>query len=418
MVPEVIREGDDTTPSPAPVLAAQAPALPAREHGIDLILLAAVLALVAIGTVEIYSASAVYSLREHGTTAHFLFRQLGYVVLGLGALWMGARRDFGWLRRYCYPLLGTAFALLASVLVVGTRVGGARRWFHAGPLSFQPVEVAKLALVVYLAYSLAKKQEKVKTFTIGFLPHLAVAALMMGLLLKQPDLGSSLILGATCLIVLFVAGAKVSYILIAILGAAPAVYRVVVGTSWRLKRIFAFVDPWQFRRGVGYQITQSLISIGSGGIRGLGLGDGRQKLFYMPEAHTDFIMANVGEELGFLGFCLVLGLFLVIVWRGVRAALRARDTFGTFLAFGLTTMFGLQALMNTGVVLGALPAKGITLPFVSYGGTSLVVSLFFVGILLNVSRRAPAPVPVPESRLENGPAANRRRRVRVQVVVS
>jgi cell division protein FtsW len=372
-----------------------------------------------LGTTAIYSASAVYAIKKFGTPTYFLTRQLFYLGIGFVAMAVAARVDFGVLRRLCYPLLCFAFLLLLAVLVVGTRVGGAKRWFHMGPLSLQPVEIAKLALVVYLSYSLAKKQEKVKTFTVGFLPHLCVMGVMMLLLLKQPDLGSSLILGATTLLLLFVAGTKISYILLALLGAAPVVYHAIVGTPWRLKRMIAFLDPWQFRRGVGYQITESLISIGSGGATGLGLGDGKQKLFYMPEAHTDFILSNIGEELGFVGLLLVLLLFGVLLWRGVRAALLAREPFGTFLAFGLTSIFGLQALVNTGVVLGALPAKGLTLPFVSYGGTSLIMSLGFAGILLNISTRAPMPVPRSLRRLENDIPRNKRKRrqTRVHVVL-
>ncbi|MBI4511858.1 MAG: putative lipid II flippase FtsW, partial [Deltaproteobacteria bacterium] len=372
MIPKAIQEAEDTIPTPTPLLEWQDPMPAEQKRGIDLVLLAGVLALLVIGTVEIYSASAVYAAKKLGSSTYFLVRHLIYLGMGLTALWWGARTDFGWLKRYTYPLLLFAIVLLASVLIVGTRVGGARRWFHLGPLSLQPVEIAKLALVTYLASSLASKQDKVKTFTIGFVPHLVACGLMMALLLLQPDLGSSLILGATTLILLFVAGTKLSYILIAVLAAAPIVYHAIVGTPWRLRRLVAFLDPWQFREGVGYQITESLISIGSGGVFGLGLGDGKQKLFYMPEAHTDFIMSNIGEELGFVGFCLVLVLYALITWRGARAAAQAREPFGTFLAFGLTSMVALQALVNTAVVLGALPAKGLTLPFISYGGTSLV----------------------------------------------
>lgn len=420
MIPEAILEGDETLPSPAPVLERQEPVTGdrVRERGVDIVLLTAVLALIAIGTVEIYSASAVYAAKSVGASTFFLTRHLLYVCLGLVAMWFGATVDFGRLRKATYPLLALAFVLLGGVLVAGSRVGGAMRWFHAGPLSFQPVEIAKLALVVYLAYSLAKKQEKLKTFSIGFLPHLAVCGLMMLLLLKQPDLGSSLILAATTLILLFVAGTKLSYILLAVMAGAPVVYHAIVGTPWRLKRMIAYMDPWQFRQGVGYQITESLISIGSGGASGVGLGDGKQKLFYMPEAHTDFIMSNIGEELGFVGFALVLVLFGIILWRGVRAALGARDTFGTYLAFGLTAIFALQALVNTGVVLGALPAKGLTLPFVSYGGTSLIMSMFCAGIILNVSTRAPAPAARGAGRIANDIAGNRKRRRAVTIRVA
>jgi cell division protein FtsW len=415
MVPEAIHESDDdTVRTPAPVLAQQTGLIAAQERGIDLWLLGAIMGLLCIGTVEIYSASAVNAGTENGTTTFFLLRHLVYLVAGATAMFIAARIDYGLLRRYAYPVLVGAFVLLVAVLVGGATINGAKRWFRAGPLSFQPVEIAKLALVVYLASSLARKREKVKTFTVGFMPHLVVCALMMGLLLKQPDLGSSMILGATTLVLLFVAGTKLSYILVAVLAAAPVVYHAVVGTPWRLKRMIAFLDPWQFRQGVGYQITESLISIGSGGLTGMGLGEGKQKLHYMPEAHSDFIMSNIGEELGFIGFVVVIALYLVILWRGVRAALGARDTFGTYLAFGLTSIFVLQALVNTGVVLGALPAKGLTLPFLSYGGTSLVVSMFFAGILLNVSKRAPAPAIDRGRRLGNEArlraAANKKKR--------
>jgi cell division protein FtsW len=404
----------------SPLLETQAPR-PGRRR-VDYVLLAAVLALVTIGTIEIYSASAVYAGEKFGSAGYFLVRQLVFVALGVACMLLGARIDTSRYQRAVYPLLVTALGALGAVLAFGARVNDARRWFKLGPLSFQPVELAKLALVVYLAYSLAKKQEKVRRFTVGFMPHLLVCGVMMALLLRQPDLGSAIILGATTLILLFVAGTKLSYILVALLAATPLVYHSIVSTTWRLRRLITYLDPWQFRRTTGYQITESLISIGSGGWSGQGLGDGKQKLFYMPEAHSDMILSNVGEELGFVGMAAVLGLFLVVLWRGVRAAAQARDGFGTYLAAGLTTMFALQALVNAGVVLGALPAKGITLPFVSYGGTSLVMSMFLAGIVLNVSRREPPPAPPLEGRLANRPAGNRRKRrpgrARVKVLVA
>jgi cell division protein FtsW len=398
-----------------PVLEAQAPATSAR--GVDLVLAGAVLALVAIGSVEIYSSSAIYAGQKFGSSTYFLVRQGIYVALGLAAMLAAAEIDYRIYRRYAYMLLAGALALLGGVLVFGARVNEARRWFHVGPLSFQPVEIAKLALVVYLAYSLAKKREKVRFFTIGFMPHLAVCGVMMALLLKQPDLGSAIILGATTLVMLFVAGTRLSYILLALLAAVPLVYHSIVSTAWRLRRLLAYLDPWQFRRGTGYQITESLIAIGSGGATGLGLGDGKEKLFYLPEAHTDFILSSIGEELGYVGLAGVLALFGLVLWRGVRAALGARDAFGTYVAAGLTTVFTLQALINTGVVLGALPAKGLTLPFVSFGGTSLVVSMFFAGILLNISKGEPAPARPRRAAGGKAGVENRRRKRRVRAVV-
>jgi cell division protein FtsW len=357
----------------------------------DPLLLAAVLALVAFGVVMVYSASAVYATQKFGSAAHFLKRDLLWAALGLGAMRVAAATDFGVYRRWSYPLLATAIALLGAVLVIGVRINGARRWFLVAGLSFQPAELAKLALVIYLAASLARKAEKVRSFTVGFVPHMLVCGLMMGLLLLQPDLGTAVILGVTTLLLLFVAGAKISYIMLAFLAAAPVVYQAIVSTPWRMKRMLAFLNPWLYRYDVGYQITESLISIGSGGAFGLGLGAGKQKLFFLPEAHTDYIMAIVGEELGLVGLCAVALVFGVVVWRGARAALRARDAFGCYLGFGITAMFGLQVLVNLGVVLGSLPTKGLPLPFVSFGGSTLVVDLFAIGILLNISRAAPEP---------------------------
>ena len=400
----------------APALEAQNPTLPQRRSAIDLTLLSAVLALLTIGTVSIYSSSAVYAERGFGSSEYFLVRQVVYLALGLVAMWWGARTDYSWMQRRTYLLLGSAMALLILVVLFGAKINGASRWFRVGPLSVQPVEFAKLALVAYLAHSLSRKREKVRAFTVGFMPHLTVCGLMVGLLLLQPDLGSGIILGSTTLILLFVAGTKISYLLLALLAALPVGYYAVVGTPWRMNRLMAYLDPWQFREGVGYQITESLISIGSGGLLGQGLGDGKQKLFYMPEAHSDFIMASLGEELGFAGFALVLVLFAVVVWRGVRAAASARDLFGTYLAFGLVSILALQALVNTSVVLGIIPAKGLTLPFMSYGGTSLITCMFFTGVLLNVGRRSPRPA-ARTQRIRNVLPPNRRRHRPIRVAV-
>jgi cell division protein FtsW len=365
-----------------------APAAPAQ----DLVLFTVVLALVAFGLVMVYSASAFYATQKFGSATYFFKRDLVWTALGLGVMWFAARTDYGVYKRWSYPMLGAAIALLAAVLVVGARINGARRWFHFAGVSFQPAELAKLALMVYLACSLAKKAEKVKSFTVGFVPHMLVCGLMMGLLLKQPDLGTAVILGLATLMLLFVAGAKISYILIAVLAAAPIVWQSIVGTPWRAIRMFAFLHPENYRYGVGYQITESLISVGSGGLTGLGLGDGRQKLFFLPEAHTDYIVAIIGEELGLLGLGAIALLFAILIWRGARAALKARDAFGSYLGFGITAMFGLQAAVNIGVVLGVLPTKGLPLPFVSFGGSTLVVDLFAIGVLLNISRAGPEPV--------------------------
>ncbi len=397
----------------ASTLAAQAPIVEVPERKVDLVLLAAVLTLLVIGTVEIFSSSAVYALKRYGDSTFFVRRQLIWLGLGFIGLYFGATSDYRWLRRWTYPLLAASITMLILVLFIGANINSAHRWFHIGPLSVQPVEVAKLSLITYLAYSLGKKADKVKTFTIGFVPHLVVCAVMMVFLLKQPDLGSSIILGTMTLTLLFVAGAKISYIALAVLAAAPIAYQLVVGTPWRLQRFMAYFNPEAFSQGVAYQIVQSQIAIGSGGTGGVGLGDGRQQLGYMPEGHSDFIMSAVGEELGFIGFVLILSLFAVIVWRGARAALGAREVFGSYLAFGITVTFALQALINTGVTLGALPAKGLTLPLVSYGGSSLIMAMYMAGLLLAVGmRKSPRPM---QRELVNAVGA-RRKKQRVVIV--
>jgi cell division protein FtsW len=409
---------DDTAPHPAPpILERQTPERAERspDRGLDLWLLAAVLGLLVIGTIQVFAASATMALDRIGDSTYFLKRQLVFATLGVGVLWLSAHTHYGWLRRAAYPLLLVAVLLLIAVLFFGTTFNAAKRWLILGPISVQPVEIAKLALVTYLALSLAKKADRVKTFTVGFVPHLIVCGVMMALLIKQPDLGSAIILGATTLAMLFVAGTNLSYIVMAVLTAAPIAYHFIVGTPWRLQRFLAFLNPEAFSQTVAYQIVQAKIAIGSGGVTGTGLGQGRQQLGYMPEGHNDFIMASVGEELGFIGFALVLVLFAIIVWRGVRAALGARDVFASYLAFGITLGFALQALVNTAVVLGAMPAKGLTLPFVSYGGSSLLVSMYLAGILLSIGKNPPPR----RARRRSGPqrvAGARRRRARAVIV--
>jgi cell division protein FtsW len=407
------RDSAATLPAAAQLVAVQHPGvtLPARPY--DLVLVGVVLALAGIGTVEIYSATAAESLTSFGDSAHFLERQLGYLAVGGLAMWLGARIDYRRLKALTYPLLFGALLLLGVALAMHAK-NGAKRWIPLGPLTFQPVEIAKLALVTYLACSLARKADRVKTFTIGFVPHLVVCGMMMVLLLKQPDLGSSIVLGATTLGVLFMAGARVSYIVLAVLGAAPVAYHLVVGTPWRMRRALAFVNPEAFSTKEGYQFIQARLAIGSGGLTGAGLGGGHQTLGYMPEASSDFILASIGEELGWIGIAILLALFAILLWRGVRAALGARDAFGGYLAFGITLLFGVQALFNVGVVLGVLPNKGITLPLVSYGGSSLVITMFLVGLLLNVGRR---PERHAARALEQREAV-RKKRVRVRVLAA
>ncbi len=407
------RQVEPALPGPAQVIAVQHPSVTLPERPYDLWLLAAMLGLLAIGTIEIYSATAADALTHYGDAAHYLVRQIAYVAVGGVALWFGASMDYRRLRSWTYPLLVIALVLLAVALATHSR-NGAKRWIPLGPLTFQPVEIAKLALVTYLAYSLGRKADHLKTFTVGFVPHLVVCGAMMALLLKQPDLGSSIVLGATTLGMLFMAGTRISYIMLAVLGSAPVAYHLIVGTPWRMQRFLAYINPDAFANKEAYQFLQARLGLASGGMSGAGLGGGLQNLGYTPEAHSDFIAATIGEELGWLGIATVIVLFAIIVWRGLRAALGARDVFGGYLAYGITLLFGVQALFNIGVVLGVVPNKGITLPLVSYGGSSLVITMFLVGLVLNVGRRPERRAPVRESSRELA----RKKRVRVRVVTA
>jgi len=355
---------------------------------VDPVLAAVVVALVGFGIVMVYSASAVEATVQYHDPQFFLKRQVAYGVTGLLAMWAASRFDYHRLYKLTYPVLAVVgLLLLLCVIGFGHSGGGAARWLSVGPVHVQPAEMAKVALVIWLAYSLAKKAEKVKTFTVGFLPHLIVAGIFMLLCLKQPDFGSAVVLLLLTFTLLFVAGAKVGYILGASIlggafGAAAIRFR-----EYRYERYLAWLHMDQHRQDLAYQPFQSVMSFGSGGPIGLGIGRGFQSL-YLPEAYNDFVAAIVGEELGFVGVAALCGAYLLLVARGVRAALRAPDDFGAFLAFGLSTMFGVQTLVNLAVALAILPTKGLTLPFVSFGGSSLLVNAVAAGILLNITRQS------------------------------
>jgi len=353
----------------------------------DRLLLGVVLLLAALGVVMVYSASSVTALARYGTSFHFLWRQLVALALGLGLLVLGLRLGYRRAEAIAYLFLAATVLLLVAVLLpfLGHRAGGARRWLSLGVFSFQPAEVAKLAFVVYLAHSLGKKREKVRTFSIGFLPHLIVAGALMALCFLEKDLGTCVVMALVLFVMLFAAGAQVSYLVGALLVGLPLGWGAIAGTPYRRERIMAWLDPFAYRRGAGYQMWESMVGIGNGGFFGQGLGAGRSKLFYLPEAHTDFIAAVIAEETGLLGLLLLLLLYAVFVWRGLRAAYNSADPFGCYLALGVTTLVGVQALVNLGVVTVLLPTKGLTLPFVSYGGTSLVTLLAASGLLLSVS---------------------------------
>jgi cell division protein FtsW len=364
--------------------------LPAAVRGeFDRVFAATVLCLVAFGLVMIYSASHVQALRQFGSSTYFLSRQVLFAGLGLVAMIAVSYVPFRLYRTLTYPILALGLlGLVAVVGGVGTTIRGATRWIALGPVNLEPSELAKISVVIWLCYSVAKKREMVRSFYVGFVPHVLLAGMTAFLCLLQPDFGSAMIIAFMTFAILFVAGARVSYLIGSLFVAVPVVYQVIAGSAYRSARVLSFLDPWKDRLGAGYQLVESQISFGAGGVLGQGIGDGRQKLLFLPDAHNDFISAIVGEELGLVGVVALLAVYGLLLWRGYRIAARCRDTFGSFLAFGLTTLVGLQAIINVGVAMGVLPTKGLTLPFVSYGGSSLLVHMAAAGVLLNISRHA------------------------------
>jgi cell division protein FtsW len=360
----------------------------------DLALLAPVIALVVLGLVMVYSSSAITAQEKLGDSFHYLKRQVMAAGVGLVVMVLAMRIGYRKFALLAYPLLFASVGALVLVLMpgIGSTIGGARRWIRGPGFSLQPAELVKFAWVVYLAFSLAKKAEKVTRFTIGFVPHLLMMGLLVALCMAEPDFGSSVALIFILFVLLFVAGAKLSYLVGSVLLGIPIAYHAIASSPYRMQRVLGFLDPWAHRHDVGYQVAESLISIGSGGLLGLGLGDGRQKLFFLPEAHTDFIFAMVGEELGLVGVAVVISLYGMIIWRGIRASLAASEPFGTYLGVGLTSLIAFQAILNMCVAMGLVPTKGLTLPFVSYGGTSLVVMMGSAGVLLSISAGAPRAV--------------------------
>ena len=356
----------------------------------DLQLLFPVLFLVGIGVVMVYSASSALALKKFGSDYYFLKKQAVFALIGICMLVAGRHVPYGLYRPLAYPILALAVVLLLAVLVSPWAVtaGGSSRWLGIGNLRFQPAEFARLALIVYLAYSLEKKAPLIKTASVGFFPHVLVMGLLAVLVLKQPDFGSAVILAGLTWVMMFVGGVRLSYLLgtCAALGAAGAYF--ILHAEYRLRRVLSFLDPWRYSSDEGYQIVHSLMAFGTGGWWGAGIGNGYQKLFYLPEPHTDFIFSVIGEELGLAGVLFTILLYIVIVWKGIRIAYNAPDLFGTYLAIGLTAALALQICINMGVTLGLLPTKGLTLPFLSYGGTSLVLNMATVGILMNIGAAA------------------------------
>jgi cell division protein FtsW len=353
---------------------------------VDQVLGAVIVALLGFGVVMVFSASAVEATTTFSDPFHFLRRQAIFALVGLGLMFGVSRIDFHIYKPFTYPLLLLVTGLLVlSVVGFGHSGGGAARWLRFGPVHVQPSEMAKVSLVMWLAYSLAKKRERVKTFSVGMLPHLVMAGGLMLLCLKQPDFGGAVMLLFLTFALLFVAGARLEYLsLVAMVGIGVAAW-LVRFKEYRWERMLAWFNMAEHRQDLAYQPFQSVMSFGSGELTGLGLGRGYQVL-YLPEAHTDFVAAIVGEELGFVGIFVLVVAFLVITVRGVRTALAATDEYGAYIAFGISLLFGFQALINLSVAMAMLPTKGLTLPFVSYGGSSLLVNCAAAGVLLNISR--------------------------------
>lgn len=359
-----------------------------KRVGMDQILLFVTITLALVGLVMMFSASAVMAGKKFDDSWYYLKRQLVWLTLGLLLLHVASRIDYIWWKRLSFPLLGLIAVLLVMVLVpsIGEAKHGARRWLQLGPISIQPAEMAKLIAVIYLAGYLAKKEDRLQHFSSGPLPPLLVIGSLSGLVLMEPDLGTVVVLGLVTGGLLFVGGARLSHLATVALCTIPIGFALVLTSDYRRPRLMAFLDPGRDSSNAGHQITQSFLAFGSGGVFGVGLGEGKQKLLFLPEPHTDFVLALVGEELGFVGTCVIILLFTVFVIRGFQIASRARTPFGRYLGIGITTLIGVQALINACVATGLLPTKGLTLPFVSYGGSSLVVSLTGVGMLLSISR--------------------------------
>src|SRR5438105_6309104 len=355
----------------------------------DRILFLVTLVLVGLGVATVFSPSAIVAKERFGDPNYFSFKQLISATLGLAVMFVVMKIDYHTYRHpvIVFPALAIVVALLVVVFFLAA-AANTHRWIQFYGFSIQPSEMAKLALIFFLAYFLEKRKGKVNDLAFTLVPIAVIVALLAGLILLQPDLGTALSLLVISGVLLFVAGLDLGWIAATIMFAAPAFYVRVFRVKYRRDRILAFMNPWEEPLGRGFQMIQSLLSVASGGIAGLGFMEGRQKLFYLPEAHPDFICAVIVEELGLIGTCTLLGLFAVFFWRGVRVSMRAPDLFGFYLGLGITLMVCVQAFINMSVVLGLLPTKGIPLPFLSYGGSSFVVMLAAVGILLNVSQQS------------------------------
>jgi len=358
------------------------------NRGVDWWLLGVAGGLAALGLVMVFGASFFLGEQRFGDPYAMAMRQTTFLGIAVCVGLVASRLPLAVLRALAYPALAAVLVLLVLVLIpgIGQVRGGARRWLSMGIAEFEPSELLKPVFVVYLAHSLSRKQDKIESFAYGVLPHLLVALVPMVLLLLQPDFGATAVLALLTGAMLFVAGARIGQILGLGLSAGTIGFALVWSSDYRWSRVMGFLDPWADPLGKGFQLVQSFLAFGSGGVAGVGLGHSQQKLFYLPEGHTDFIFALIGEEMGFIGGALVLLAFMILAMRGFRLAARAQDAFTSYLAFGLTFVVVVQAALNIAVVMGCVPTKGMPLPLLSYGGSSLVTTVATLGVLLGISR--------------------------------
>lgn len=364
--------------------------MPTKRATPDFILLIVTFLLLTIGLVMVYSASAVWAEYKFDDSFYFAKRQMLFAGLGIIAMFFVMNMEYWSWRTLAKLLLIVCFILLILVLIpgIGNVRNGSRSWIGVGAFSIQPSEFMKLAMIIFLAKYLSENQKKITSFTKGLLPTLSIVLLAFALIMLQPDLGTGTVMVGTCVVLIFIAGARIIHFIgLGLLGVVGFV-ALILSAPYRIKRITSFLDPWSDPQDTGFQIIQSLYAIGPGGLFGLGLGQSRQKFFYLPEPQTDFIFAILAEELGFIGGSFVILLFALLLWRGIRIALGAPDLFGSFLAVGIIAMIAIQVMINIGVVTGLMPVTGITLPFLSYGGSSLTLMLVAIGILLNISCHA------------------------------
>jgi cell division protein FtsW len=348
--------------------------------------------LVMVGVVMIYSSSAVYAFGQYEDSLYFVKKHLIFLFIGLGAAICCMAVPLSAIKDGSRMIMLATLILLVAVLIpgIGTVAGGARRWIRFLGFGFQPSEVAKIAIVLYLADFAGRKRANMSTLNKGFLPAFSVIAVSCGLILLEPDLGTTVAIGFVGTVMLFIAGIKLKYLMSLLLMAIPALALAICAAPYRLKRFTTFLKPWADPKGSGFQLIQSFIALGSGGFAGVGLGASRQKLFYLPQSHTDFIYSIIGEELGFIGTACVLIIFMLLIWFLFRLSFKIKETYASMAVLGISVIIAFEVIVNIGVSIGLVPTKGLPLPFISYGGSSLVLHLAAIGLVMNMARQCEA----------------------------